>query len=187
MLSWPASVRWLFAMRLVRMFAYGLLGVVLVLYVAARGCDDSHLGLLLTFTFLGDAAISLWLSTHADRWGRKNTLLAGAALMALGGGVMASTGDFTLLVIAATIGVISPTGNEVGPFLAVEQAALAQVVPAEKRTKFFAWYNFAGYLATAVGSLVTGTVVRTLQAAGVSPVVSYAGIFWAYAGLGLVL
>ena len=183
----PASLRLLFALRVVRMFAYGLLGVVLVLYVAARGFDEGRLGLLLSLTFLGDAAISLWLSTHADRWGRRKTLLVGAALMALGGAVMAATGDFTLLVLAATIGVISPTGNEVGPFLAVEQAGLAQVVPAAERTRYFAWYNFAGYLATALGALLTGTVVQRLQESGWSALHSYAAVFWAYAGLGVVL
>ena len=35
-------------------------------------------------------------------------------------------------------------GNEVGPFLAVEQAALAEVVPDRRRTATFAWYNLAG-------------------------------------------
>ena len=187
MRSWPASVKLLFAMRVVRMFAYGLLGVVLVLYVVARGLDEARLGLLLSLTFFGDAAISLALSTHADRWGRRRTLLAGAALMVLGGAAMASTGDFTLLVIAATIGVISPTGNEVGPFLAVEQAALAQVVPAEERTAFFAWYNLVGYLATALGSLLTGASLQALQGAGWSEISRYSAVLWAYALFGLVL
>src|SRR5205085_10925 len=139
------SIRVLFAMRIVRMFAYGLLGVVLVLYLAARGLDTARIGTLLTLTFLGDAAISLWLTTRADRWGRRKTLVAGALLMVAGGAVMAVTGDFTLLVIGATVGVISPTGGEVGPFLAVEQACLAQVVEDRERTRFFAWYNVVGY------------------------------------------
>ncbi|MES1195206.1 MAG: hypothetical protein ABUL65_04870 [Opitutus sp.] len=65
------SVWLLFATRLVRMFAYGILGVILVLYLAATGLGEARIGLLLTMTFLGDAAISLWLSTHADRWGRR--------------------------------------------------------------------------------------------------------------------
>ena len=56
----------------------------------------------------------------------------------------------------ATIGVISPTGNEVGPFLAVEQAALTQTVPDARRTATFAWYNLVGYVATATGALGAG-------------------------------
>lgn len=181
------NMRLLFAARMVRMFAYGLLGVVLVLYLVERGLDEAAVGLLLTCTFLGDAAISLWLSTHADRWGRKRTLLAGAALMAGGGALMAVTGSFWWLLFAATIGVISPTGNEVGPFLAVEQASLAQVVPDARRTHFFAWYNLAGYAATALGALVAGGVAHVLQHAGWSTLASYASLFWAYGALGLVI
>ncbi len=178
----------LFAARMVRMFGYGLLGVVLVLYLVARGLDPAEVGLLLTGTFLGDAAISLWLSTHADRLGRRRTLLVGAALMAGGGAMMAVSTDFFWLMLAATVGVISPTGNEVGPFLAVEQAALAQVSPDRQRTQHFAWYNLAGYAATALGALVGGALAHALRrGAGWSELESYTALFWLYAGLGVVI
>jgi len=59
----------LFAARSVRMFGYGLLAVVLVLYLDAIGLSGGEIGLLLSLTLLGDAAISLWLTTHADRIG----------------------------------------------------------------------------------------------------------------------
>ncbi len=48
---------------------------------------------------------------------------------------------FWLLVVAGTIGVISPSGNEVGPFLSIEQAALSHVVTDRTRTDVFAWYT----------------------------------------------
>src|SRR5437773_11015431 len=116
----------LFATRCTRLFAYGLLSVVLVLYLSALGLGDGQIGLLLTLTLLGDTAISLWLTTSADRFGRRQTLLAGAVLMVFAGVLFALTSQFWLLLLAATIGVISPSGNEVGPFLSVEQAALSQ-------------------------------------------------------------
>ncbi len=185
--KWSTSVWVLFAARVVRMFAYGILGVILVLYLAAAGLGEARIGLLLTMTFLGDAAISLWLSTHADRWGRRRVLVAGAALMALGGAVMALTGDFTLLVLGATIGVISPTGGEVGPFLAVEQACLAQLTDARDRTKVFAWYNVVGYGATALGALGCGFAAEAMQRAGWTPLASYRALLAAYGALGLVI
>ena len=169
------------------MFAYGILGVVLVLYLAERGLDAAEIGLLLTLTFLGDAVISLWLSTRADRWGRRRSLVAGALLMAAGGLAMAATGDFGLLVLAATIGVISPTGGEVGPFLAVEQACVAQVINDRDRTRIFAWYNVAGYSATALGALSGGILAETLQAAGWSRLGSYQALFAGYGVLGLLM
>ncbi|HET7535973.1 MAG TPA: MFS transporter, partial [Candidatus Didemnitutus sp.] len=166
MSSQAASLRRLFITRFLRMFAYGLLGVVLVLYLTEGGLEPVRIGLLLTLTFLGDAVLSLWLSTRADRWGRRRTLAIGAALMVAGGLVMAATGDFWLLLAAATIGVISPTGNEVGPFLAVEQACVAQVVADSERTRVFAWYNVAGYAATALGALAAGLTTHALQESG---------------------
>lgn len=180
-------MRLLFASRIVRMFAYGIIGVMLVLYLAEVGLGEARIGLLLTFTFLGDAAISLWLSTRADRWGRRRTLMAGAALMALGGAVMALTGDFTLLAVGATIGVISPTGGEVGPFLAVEQACLAQLIHDRDRTRIFAWYNVAGYLATALGALAGGLLAESLQRSGWAPLASYRALFAGYGALGGVI
>src|SRR5205085_10071 len=100
----------LFATRVVRLFAYGFLSVILVLYLAEAGLSDPEIGLLLTMTLLGDTAISLWITTRADRVGRKRMLIAGAALMALGGLVFAATSNFLLLLLAATVGVLSPSG-----------------------------------------------------------------------------
>lgn len=172
---------------MVRMFAYGILGVILVLYLAATGLSETRIGVLLTLTFLGDAAITLWLSTRADRWGRRRVLVAGAVLMALGGAVLALTGDFTLLVLGATVGVISPTGNEVGPFLAVEQACLAQLTPDRDRTRWFAWYNVAGYGATALGALAGGFAAEHLQHFGWTALASYRLLLGSYGLLGLVI
>ncbi len=177
----------LFTTRIVRLFAYGFVSLVLVLYLAELRFRDTQIGLLLTMTLLGDTAISLWITTSADRIGRKRMLIAGAALMVLGGAVFAATNDFWLLLLAATLGVISPSGNEVGPFLAIEQAALAQVVDAEKRTMMFAWYNLAGSLATAAGALLCGQLMKSLQAHEVATLDSYRLVLFAYAGAGLLL
>ncbi len=179
-----ADLRVLFASRLLRMFAYGMLGVVLVLYLVRLGFDGARIGLLLSLTLLGDVAISLWLATHADRWGRRRTLVVGAVLMALGGAGMAASANFFVLVAAATVGVISPTGGEVGPFQAVEQACLAQEVADRDRTRLFAWYNLAGYLASALGALAVGWFLGTTRLEGVA---AYRAVFCAYAACGAVL
>jgi MFS family permease len=179
--------RLLFATRMVRLFAYGFLSVVLVLYLSALGHTDSQIGLLLTLTLLGDAVISLWISTQADRIGRKRMLMAGSALMILAGVLFVVTRSWPLLVIAATIGVISPSGNEVGPFLALEQAALSHTVPDRQRTGVFAWYNLAGSVATAVGALAGGGLAQLLQSAGWAAADSYKVIVLGYAVMGAVL
>jgi len=179
--------RLLFATRAVRMFGYGLASVVLVLYLAALGLPDPAIGLLLTLTLLGDAAISLWLTTHADRVGRRRVLFAGALLMCLAGIGFASTSALPVLVLAATIGVISPSGNEVGPFLAVEQASLSQTIADRARTRIFAWFNLTGSFATATGALVGGGVAGALIASGRAPIDAYRAVIVIYACLGLLL
>ena len=82
---------------------------------------------------------------------------------------------------------ISPTGNEVGPFLAIEQAALSQTVPDERRTATFAWYNLAGYVATATGALAAGLLSQALLDSGVAAVDAYRAIVLGYALIGLAM
>ena len=177
----------LFSARIVRLFAYGFLSVVLVLYLVAIGLDSHRIGLLLTLTLIGDVVVSLYLTTRADIFGRRRTLLAGALLMIAAGIVFAFTRDFTLLVIAATIGVISPSGNEVGPFLAVEQVALTQAASSGDRTALFARYNLAGSFATAAGSLCGGAFTTSLMRRGFDSVSSYRSALVAYSLLGFAL
>jgi MFS family permease len=181
------DIRLLFTTRIVRMFSYGLLAVILALYLSEAGLSDSEIGVLLTLTLIGDTLISLWITTRADRIGRKRMLIVGALLMVFAGILFAVTRNFYLLLFAATIGVISPSGNEVGPFLAIEQSALAHTLPAEKRTQVFAWYQLAGSLATALGSLAGGGLAEILQNGGTTPLSSYRVIILIYAAMGLAL
>jgi len=182
-----ADTRALFVTRSARLFAYGWLSVVLALYLSEAGLSERELGALLTLTLAGDAAVSLWMTTRADRLGRRRMLVAGAALMVLAAALFASTRSFWLLTLAAFVGVISPSGNEVGPFLAIEQAALAQVVTPARRTQLFAWYNLVGSLATAVGALAGGVLVQVLLGRGLAPLASYRVIVLGYGVVGLAL
>src|SRR5262245_65641167 len=100
------DARLLFATRFIRLFAYGSLSVVLVFYLIGIGLSERQTGTLLTLTLAGDTIVSLFLTTRADRIGRRRTLVTGALLMAAAGVVFASTDALWLLVLAGTIGVI---------------------------------------------------------------------------------
>ena len=177
----------MFLTRSLRLFAYGAVAVILVVYLTGLGLSASQTGLLLTLTLVGDTVVSLFLTTRADRLGRRRMLIIGALLMAAAGVTFAWTRSFLLLLVAGTIGVISPSGNEVGPFLPIEQAALAQVVPPADRTGLFAWYTLAGSFATAVGSLCGGVLAHALQGPASPPLASYRAVVLLYAVVGAVL
>jgi MFS family permease len=114
-------------------------------------------------------------------------LIAGAALMVLAALLFAATRNFYLLLLAAVVGVISPSGNEVGPFLSIEQASLSQLVPDRRRTGIFAWYNLVGSFATACGALAGGGLSQLLQGLGYSPLLSYRIVVLGYGVIGLVM
>jgi MFS family permease len=177
----------LFVTRFARLFAYGSLSVILVFYLIGLGLTEVQCGLVLTLTLAGDVVVSLFLTTRADRTGRRRMLIIGAILMAAAGLAFAFTHNLFFLIIAGTIGVISPSGNEVGPFLSIEQAALSHIVPATARTEVFAWYTMAGSLATALGALFAGFITQTLQRTSMTPVASYRAVVLLYAALGILL
>jgi len=181
------DIKILFTTRIVRLFCYGFLSVILALYLIQAGLTEQQIGLLFTLTLAGDAGISLWLTTSADRFGRRRTLLIGALLMLGAGLVFILTNNIVLLMAAAIIGVISPSGNEIGPFLSVEQAGLTHIIPNEKRTQVFAWYNLVGSFATATGALSGGWLAQILQGRGWSALDAYKVVLGGYALGGFVL
>ena len=177
----------LFVTRFARLFAYGSLSVILVFYLIGLGLTEAQVGLVLTLTLVGDVIVSLYLTTRADRIGRRRMLIVGSVLMAAAGLAFACTSNLLFLVIAGTIGVISPSGNEVGPFLSIEQAALSHIVPATARTEVFAWYTLTGSLATALGALCGGGLVQALEHTATTHLQSYRAVVFLYAALGAAL
>ena len=181
------DIYFLFVTRILRMFAYGALSVVLVLYLSGIGLNDYQIGLLITFTLIGDAVISLWITTKADSYSRKNMLILGSFLMAAGGIGFLITNDYLVLIITAIIAVISPTGKEIGPFLSIEQSALAQILERKNLTKVIAWYNLAGSFATALGALCAGWLSEVIVGKGTSLTGSYKIIIAGYGFTGIML
>jgi len=177
----------LFAIRVVRLFSYGFIAVILVLHLSASGLDEVRIGLFLTTALLGGAGLSLVISVRADRYGRRKMLMLGSVMMVVGGAMLAGSSSFPVLLAAAAIGVISPTGNEVGPFLAIEQAALSQIIPDASRTGVFAFSHVIGFTANAIGALAGGWLAQGLQAGGMDPAASYRTAMWAFPACGVLI
>ncbi|KAF2660183.1 para-aminobenzoate synthase [Lophiostoma macrostomum CBS 122681] len=173
--------------RYLRLFAYGAVALILAIYFEALGFSDEQIGLFMTLTLLGDVLVSLCLTLVADALGRRRTLLLGAIMMAISGAVFASTGNYAALLIAAIVGVISPSGNEIGPFRAVEESTLAHLVPEHQRSDVFTWYVVLAVLGTSSGLLVGGFAIDHFQTLeGWTALDAYRAIFWVYTGVGCI-
>jgi len=173
--------------RYIRLTAYGAVALILALFFQEQGFSDEQIGLFMTLTLLGDVLVSLLLTLIADTLGRRRTLLLGALSMAISGAVFATTSNYVALLLAAIIGVISPSGNEIGPFRAVEESTLAHLVAEDKRSDVYTWYVVLAVLGTSTGLAVGGVAVDSLQAIeGWSDLDAYRTIFWIYTGVGVV-
>jgi MFS family permease len=79
------------------------------------------------------------------------------------------------------------SGTEIGPFKAIEESTISQLIPPSERSSVLAWYILFGTMGTAGGTLLCGWTTQSLQIhLGWTALHSYRVIFWAYAALGLV-
>ncbi|KAJ5633059.1 hypothetical protein N7490_009398 [Penicillium lividum] len=183
----PRDVKFLCAQRFVRLFAYGGSTLILASYLSAIGISDDRIGLFMTLTLVGDVFISFFLTLFADAMGRKAVLSLGSILMAGSGVIFAIFGNYWILLAAAVFGVISPSGNEIGPFRAVEESTLAHLTKHELLSDVFAWYSLVGTAGTALGQLVCGWIITSLQSLhGWEFIPSCRIIFFVYAAVGVI-
>jgi MFS family permease len=166
--------------RILRAFAYGLLSVILAIYLRLIGVSDLAIGFVLTATLANSIIFTLVASFYADRIGRRKILILYGALMSIAGS------NFVPLILAALIGTINVTGSETGAFISIEQALLPQTVTdTKKRNTIFAIYNMVGTFAMAIGTLVTGLPSFLQQQYGLTQVDSIKPLFLLYSALGI--
>lgn len=176
--------RLLLAAKTIRSFGYGLLSVVLGLYLEEAGYSPALVGTILTGTLVGSAVLTALMTAFADRLGRKRVLVLSTALMMASGLAFALSRSVWLLMLAALTGTISATSGEVGPFETVEQAALPQTTRAEHRNRAFGWYHTLSAVAVALGSLAAAIPSGIQERLEVDALLSYRLMFALYAALG---
>lgn len=163
--------------------AYGFLSVTLALYLAALGFTGAAIGVVFAAALAGGAVMTILLTSVSGRLGRRTVLLIGAVLMGLAASAIALTSNVILLALAVFVGTISPSGKEIGPFLALEQAILPQSAPDNKRTALFATYNLIGSFSSAVGALAAGLP----HLLGLTIISGTHVLLWAYVAVACVL
>ncbi|KAI0130301.1 major facilitator superfamily domain-containing protein [Xylariales sp. AK1849] len=173
--------------RACRMFAYGTNSLILAIFFSALKFSDHQIGLFMTLTLLGDVLLGTFLTLIADKLGRRKVLFAGSFLMVFSGIVFALFENFWILLLAATLGVISVTGGDFGPFRSIEESVLSQLTTPSTRSDVLAWYVTISTLGSSLGSEASGRIIRLLQARdGYSEVNAYHALFWVYSIMGVV-
>ncbi len=140
--------------------------MLLARYLQHIGFDGFQIGVIVTATLLGSAALTLWAGLRLNRWGAQRVLLASCALMAFTGIGFSTVTRFWPLVVVGFIGTLNPSGGDVSLFLPTEQAVLADFTEGHARTHSFAVYNLVATFAAAAGALASPLPQRLAKAHG---------------------
>jgi len=140
----------------VRTFCYGFLGILLPVYLAEHGMDARGVGLAVTCTLGGSAALTWAVRRPAERLGARAALGALAVLSILAAALLLVSEHPWVVVLAAMVGNVAVGTGETGPFLSIEQVVVARAVTGTRRTTVLSLYNLLGYAAGGLGAAIVG-------------------------------
>lgn len=209
-IEWEIIV--VFIARSVRMFSYGAIAVIFLIYLKAEFPPQDIMGILCGI-LLGDLIVSLALTSNADKYGRRLFLIIASALFSLLGITFYFTSNPILVALAGVIGIVSPAAGEIGPFISIEQAILSDIINARKKveqqqpqqtsadgtrvatvslvplTNLIAWYQVFGSIWSAAGALICGFTIHGLTTSdlGITERGSFRIVYLAYAVVGAIL
>ena len=181
----PSNTTLLYAARAARGFGDGFAAIILPAYLTELGFTPLQVGIVATSALLGTAAMTLCAGRLASRLDLRNLLLASALIMVATGAAFANATLLPLVVIVAFAGTVNPSSGDIGIFVPLEQATLAQNATDTGRTHVFARYSLVGGLSAAAGAL-GATVPDRLVAMGFDKIAVLQAMFYVYGALGLV-
>src|SRR5437870_4403211 len=118
--------------------------------------DARGVGLAVTCTLGGSAALTWAVRRPAERLGARAALGALAVLSALAAALLLVSEHPWVVVLAAMIGNVAVGTGETGPFLSIEQVVVARAVTGTRRTTVLSVYNLLGYAAAGLGAAIVG-------------------------------
>ncbi|ODQ46678.1 hypothetical protein PICMEDRAFT_52477 [Pichia membranifaciens NRRL Y-2026] len=166
------DIRLLWFSVFIRMISFGLTNQVLTLYLKEIGISEVNIGLFMSLTMIGDSVISYALTWNANKIGNRFIMLMGSFLMMVASGIFSTgTSNFGYLLVAAIVGVISPSGNDAGPFKTIEETVLANLTPPNHRPEVYAIHWTLGSIGASLGSFLAGLSVDYFTHKRLLPVV----------------
>lgn len=182
----PPGTRLLLASSFVASIPLGYLLVVLPLYLARAGIEPAVIGGFYTASGAMTALLVAFSGVLADRWGRRNFLIAGTLLPIASYAIFALTTDVPWLVFASFLGGVGLANGAAGALtIASFDALLADNTSEATRTKVFAASGSLWSFALAIGSL-GAAIPELLQRSGVEELSSYRLPYLAMIALTLV-
>lgn len=173
--------------RALRALGDGTVSVVLAAYLTALGLSEVRIGVVVTMTLLGSAALTLAVGLKAHAYPRRRLLqLVSLLMIATGVGFAVFTG-FWPLALVGCIGTLNPSGGDVSVFLPTEQALLPATVPDHQRTALFARYSLLGTLVAAIGAALAGVPEWLARHLHLATTTTLRWTFIGYALLGVVV
>ncbi|HEY7467767.1 MAG TPA: MFS transporter [Dehalococcoidia bacterium] len=152
--------------RGLRGFADGMVSVLLAAYLTDLGFSAGQVGVLITATLIGSAALTLTVGILGQSLNPRSILLCTSGLMLATGIAFASVTEYWPLVLIAIAGTLNPSNGDVSLFLPTEQAVLSGAASGQVRTALFARYNLAGIFCGALGALSAGVPVAIAKSQG---------------------
>lgn len=155
----PRAVVRLMAARGARSLGQGALVAAFALYLQALGWSAPAIGATLSAALVLGAMLTISVGPLSDRLGRRSFLLAYELLQAAAALLALLTAWPPALVLAAIVGGFGRGANgSAGPFGPLEQAWLAQAVPAGRLGAMFSANAALGFGGMALGALLAGGV-----------------------------
>src|SRR5262245_51826296 len=110
-------------------------------------------GLVLTSVVAGTALASIAIAQLSGRYGRRRCYAALYGLLGMSGLIYSFSGAAWLLALAGLVGALSTEVVESGPFTSLEQAMIAEELPASRLASGFGIYNAVATICGAFGAL----------------------------------
>src|SRR5689334_309723 len=170
----PRGTRLLLTSSFLATVPLGYLIVVLPLYLARAGIEPAVIGGFYTASGAMTALLVAFSGVMADRWGRRNFLIAGTLLPIASYLIFASTLDVPWLVFASFLGGVGLANGAAGALtISSFDALLADNTTETTRTKVFAASQALWSGALAIGSLCAGAPEVISRIAGVPAIDAY--------------
>jgi len=127
--------RLLIATQAERSLAYGLMAVLLGVYLGKLGFSLTRIGWFFTAGVGGSAVIATLMAVGGERFGRRRAMIALSLVTVTAALVLVATQSYWLLLLASIVGMLAGAGGSLGSATqAIETASLADTAPARRRT-----------------------------------------------------